>query len=128
MGAQRASWRAGRGAFARNGTICQLGGWDTPNCYYGPAPAGASIRNNGFYAPAGAGNTCAQGTFNGVDCHIATVPPGSAAFLYAGNYYATTRRCAVGRFDGTRCYLGTPPSFPTPTVAFIWDGVFYYGE
>lgn len=113
---------------AQNSTICQIGGWDTANCYYGPAPAGATIRNNGFYAPAGAGNTCAQGTFNGVDCHIATVPPGSAAFLYAGNYYATTRRCAVGRFDGTRCYLGTPPSFPTPTVAFIWDGIFYYGE
>lgn len=113
---------------AQNSTICQIGSWDTANCHYGPAPAGAFIQSNAFYAPAGPGNSCVQGVFDGTGCRIAIVPPGSMAFLYAGNYYASTRQCAVGRFDGTRCYLGTPPSYPTPTLAFIWAGNFYYGE
>jgi hypothetical protein len=109
-------------------TICQIGSYDSANCYYGPATSSGFINNNSFYRTPGAGNTCSQGVFDGANCFIATVPPGSRAFIYAGNFYATTRRCAVGSFDGANCYLGTPPSFPTPTTAFIYAGAFYYAE
>jgi hypothetical protein len=109
-------------------TICQVGSYDSKNCYVGPLPNGGFIYNNSFYAPGGTGHSCSVGTYDGANCYISTVPPGSQAFIFGSGFYASPRMCSVGRYDGANCYLGTPPSTPTTTTAFIFGGKFYYHE
>jgi hypothetical protein len=102
------------------------GTWDTVNCLFMPKPPGGFLYNDGFYVPAGAGNTCTLGVFNSVDCVIKEAPWGTHAFEYQNNWYFTTLfTCRDGAYDGANCYVMKAPA---GKVAFIFMNNFYYQD
>lgn len=107
--------------------LCQIGTFDSENCYVLSPAAGTSpfIYGNGLYTTPLPGNVCPHGTFDGANCVIAWIPPGSQGFVYGGNLYTTPLSgCTFGVREGTnRCFVGQPPR---GAAAQINAGAFSY--
>lgn len=106
--------------------VTGAGSWDGANCYYMPKPSGGFIQNDTLYVPAGFGNSCSLGVFDGVACNVKSAPWGTHAFEWSGNWYFTSLyTCKDGSYDGANCYVMRPPP---GTVAFIYANNYYYAE
>jgi hypothetical protein len=107
--------------------LCQIGTFDSENCYVLSPAAGTSpfIYGNGLYTTPLPGNVCPHGTFDGANCVIAWIPPGTQGFVYGGNLYTTPLSgCTFGVREGTnRCFVGQPPR---GAAAQINAGAFSY--
>ena len=80
-------------------------------------------------------NRCPEGgSFNGTDCHIATAPINSVAFIYNNNFYYTPLeiddmyRCNCPLpdtwFDGSNCFVRTIPNNVIPFIS--WQRGMYF--
>lgn len=69
--------------------------------------------------------TCPMGSFDGVNCFVASPPAGTTAFIWMGGLYTSAlpgNVCPLGSWDTANCYLGPAP---TGTTAFVWMGNLY---
>lgn len=70
----------------------------------------------------------ANSSYDGANCHVASPPAGTTAFIYNSNLYYTAlpgNQCPLSGswYDGANCYVGWPPAGTSP---FVYNNSLYY--
>lgn len=64
--------------------------------------------------------------FDGANCFVAGLPPGSQPFIWNNGWYVKPtngNQCSIGVYDTANCYIGTAPAGRT---AFLYNHTMYY--